>query len=111
MIDIVYRLLYLSVFSTFFSNIVIIHEYDVFWVNTRLANICMKIYIFCFLMMLCFCLLLLTVRCLLLQIYVYYNVQLPSMRAKRFIPEQLAAVEKNPRRAQQLMEWCLYGRR
>jgi hypothetical protein len=54
MTDIVYWLLYLSVFSTFHSNIVI-HENDVFWVNSRLANVCMKIYLSCFLMMLCFC--------------------------------------------------------
>jgi hypothetical protein len=50
-------------------------------------------------------------RFLLSQIYVYYDVQLPSMRAKSFIPEQLATTEENPRRAQLLMEWCLYGQR
>ena len=109
MIDIVYWLPYLSVFSTCHSDIVI-HENDVLWVNTRVANTCMKIYVL-FSNVALFLLLLLTVSFLLLQIYVYYNVQLPSMRAKRFIPEQLAEVEKNPRRAQQLMEWCLYGRR
>jgi len=54
MIDIVCQLPYLSVFSTFHSNI-LIHENDLFWVNTRLANICLKIYISCFLMMLSFC--------------------------------------------------------
>jgi len=54
MTDIVYRLPYLSVLRTFHSNTVI-RENDVFRVNIRLANICMKIYLFCFLMMLCFC--------------------------------------------------------
>ncbi|XP_069677567.1 KICSTOR complex protein ITFG2-like isoform X1 [Periplaneta americana] len=45
------------------------------------------------------------------KIYVYYDVQLTSMRAKTFSPKQLTAVEEDPRRAQLLMEWCLYGQR
>jgi hypothetical protein len=48
---------------------------------------------------------------LLLQIYVYYDVQLPSMTAKKFIPEQLATNKENARRAQLLMEWSLYSQR
>lgn len=46
---------------------------------------------------------------LLLQIYVYYDVQLSSMRAKSFIPEHFTATKENPRQAQLLIEWCLYG--
>lgn len=43
------------------------------------------------------------------KIYVYYDVQLSSMRAKRFIREHFTATEENPRRAQLLIEWCLFG--
>lgn len=52
-IDIIYQLLYSSLFIMFHSNIVI-HENDVLPVNMRVANICMKIYLSCFLIKRCF---------------------------------------------------------
>ncbi|KAJ9600117.1 hypothetical protein L9F63_009593 [Diploptera punctata] len=43
------------------------------------------------------------------KIYVYYDVQLPSMKAKNFIPDQNITNNKDPRQVQLLVEWCLYG--
>jgi hypothetical protein len=54
MIDMMYWLQYLSLFSTLHSNTVI-SENGVSPVNKRLANICMKIYLSCVLTVLYFC--------------------------------------------------------
>ncbi|PSN49816.1 Integrin-alpha FG-GAP repeat-containing protein 2 [Blattella germanica] len=43
------------------------------------------------------------------KIYVYYDVQLPSMRAKTFVPEHNLSSDRDRRKDQLLVEWCLYG--